>query len=82
MNGRWKAWPFGAEPEATPMQFFLGAICGVCLTVLAVFLADAMTSANAPAGSQTENIVNWDLAGKRLASSLDVIREEMHDLTR
>jgi hypothetical protein len=54
----------------------------VCLTVLAVFLADAMTSANAPAGSQTENIVNWDLAGKRLASSLDVIREEMHDLTR
>jgi len=26
--------------------------------------------------------VNWDLAGKRLASSLDVIREEMHDLTR
>jgi hypothetical protein len=64
------------------MRFFFGAVCGVFLTVLAVFLADAFISASTPEGSQTESIVNWDVAGKRLASSLDVIREDARDLTR
>jgi hypothetical protein len=63
------------------MQFFLGAVCGVVLTVLAAFLADALTSTD-PAAGQTERIVNWQVAGQRLASSLDIIREEVHDLTR
>jgi hypothetical protein len=68
-----------AEREVT--RFFFGAVCGVLLTVLAVFFADALISANAPAASQAENIVNWDVAGKRLASSLDVTREDVRDLS-
>jgi hypothetical protein len=64
------------------MQFFLGTVCGVLLTVFAVFFADAVISVTAPAGSQAENIVNWDVAGKRIASSIDVIREDVRHLTR
>jgi hypothetical protein len=64
------------------MRFFLGAVCGVLITVLAVFFADALTATNDPAGNPPERIVNWDLAGKRLAASLDALREEVHDLTR
>jgi hypothetical protein len=52
------------------------------LTVFAVFFADAVVSATAPAGTQAENIVNWDVAGKRVASSIDVIREDVRHLTR
>jgi hypothetical protein len=68
-------WRVKAEREATSMQFFLGVVYGVLLTVFAVFFADAVVSATAPAGTQAENIVNWDVAGKRVASSIDVIRE-------
>jgi hypothetical protein len=63
------------------MQFFLGVVCGVFITIFAVFLADAVTTASSTAGSQAENNVNWDVAGKRLASSLDVIREDVRDLS-
>ena len=63
------------------MQFFLGAICGVLLTVLATFVADTLTTANEQAGAP-QTIVNWDLAGERVAASLDSIREKVHELTR
>ena len=64
------------------MQFFFGAVCGVFLTTLAVFLSDAVITTTAPAGTQAESIVNWDVAGKRVANSIDVIREDMRHLTR
>jgi hypothetical protein len=61
------------------MQFFFGAVCGVFLTTLAVFLADAVITTTAPAGTQPES---WHVAGKRVANSIDVIREDMRHLTR
>jgi hypothetical protein len=64
------------------MQFFLGAVCGVFLTILAAFVADAVVTTTAPQGVQPESIVNWDVAGKRVANSVDVIREDMRHLTR
>ena len=64
------------------MHFFLGTICGVLLTVLAAFLADSVTTANEPPGIESQRIVNWDLAGARVAASVDTIREQVHDLTR
>jgi hypothetical protein len=50
-------------------------ITGVLLTVLAVFIADTTATAENP------KIVNWDLAGERVSKSLDVIREEIHELS-
>jgi hypothetical protein len=64
------------------MQFFLGVVYGVLLTVFAVFFADAVVTTTAPAGTQAESIVNWDVAGKRVANSIDDIREDMRHLTR
>jgi hypothetical protein len=46
----------------------------VLLTVLAAFIADTTATEN-------PKIVNWDLAGERASKSLDVIREEIHELT-
>ena len=63
------------------MQFFLGAICGVLLTVLATFIADTFTTANEQAGSP-QTIVNRDLADERVSASLESIREEVHEFTR
>jgi hypothetical protein len=53
----------------------------VLLTVLATFIADTLTTANEQAGAP-QTIVNWDLAGERVAASLDSIREKVHELTR
>ena len=64
------------------MQFLLGVVYGVLLTVFAVFFADAVVTTTAPEGTQAESIVNWDVAGKRVANSIDVIREDMRHLTR
>jgi len=60
------------------MQFFFGAVCGVFLTILQCY---AVVTTTAPAGTQAESIVNWDIAG-RVANSIDVIREDMRHLTR
>jgi hypothetical protein len=63
------------------MRFFLGAVCGVILTVLAAFIADSLRATDNPTNTQSR-LVNWDVAGARVSSSLDAIREEVHDLTR
>ncbi|MGD0533797.1 MAG: hypothetical protein ABSA62_16465 [Methyloceanibacter sp.] len=57
------------------MHFFFGVLTGVLLAVLAAFIADTTATAENP------KIVNWDLAGERVSKSLDVIREEIHELT-
>ena len=57
------------------MRFFSGVITGVVLAVLAAFIADTSATAENP------KIVNWDVAGERMSKSLDVIREEIHQLT-
>jgi hypothetical protein len=62
------------------MHFLLGAICGVLLTVLAVFFVDALTTAIEPDGAQSQRIVNWDVAGARLVASAEIIREGANEL--
>jgi hypothetical protein len=62
------------------MPFFLGAISGVLITVLAVFLVDALTATIEPAGVQSQRIVNWDVASARLEASTETIREGVQEL--
>jgi hypothetical protein len=57
------------------MRFFSGVVTGVLLAVIAAFIADSSATA------ESAKIVNWDLAGQRVSKSLDVIREELHQLT-
>jgi hypothetical protein len=64
------------------MRFFLGAICGVLLTVIAAFIADSLATADEPPGTHPQRIVNWDVAGERLNRSIETIRETLHQLTR
>lgn len=52
----------------------------VVLTVLAVFIADAVTTANEQAGATSQRIVNWDVATARLNESTQAIREGADDL--
>lgn len=60
------------------MRFFLGAIFGILITRVAAFVVDSIRAGDDP----TARLVNWDVAGARVASSLDAIREEVHDFTR
>ena len=71
------------------MPFLLGAISGVLLTVLAVFAADAVTTAADPSKDPQQRIVNWDVAAARLSETTQAIREGdddlrqgVHELTR
>ena len=57
------------------MRFFSGVITGGILAVLAAFIADTSATVENP------KIVNWDAAGERVSKSLDVVREEIHQLT-
>ena len=57
------------------MRFFSGVVTGVLLTVIAAFLAHSSATA------ESAKIVNWSLAGETVSKSLDVIREELHQLT-
>ena len=58
------------------MRFLLGVICGVLL-ILPISL-----TADEPPGTQSQRIVNWDVAAARLNRSIEKIREEVHELTR
>ena len=62
------------------MPFFLGAISGILITILTVFFVDALTATTEPAGVQSQRIVNWDVAGARLAESTEIIREGANQL--
>jgi hypothetical protein len=66
-----------------------GLITGVLLTVFVVFLVDNLTVANAPAGTEPQKIVNWDVATKKLHSSIATVqqgvrevRNDVHEATR
>ena len=45
------------------------------LTVLVVFLADNLAVATAPAGTEPQKIVNWDVAVQKLRSSITAVQE-------
>ena len=62
------------------MRFLTGIIFGVLLTVAAAFFVDQNTLASGTEPHVT--IVNWDVAAERLASSLDVVREQVSNLSQ
>ena len=71
------------------MPYLAGVLTGVLLTVLGVFLVDNVSVADAPTGTQPLKIVNWDVAGEKLRSSVTsleegvrAVRENVHEATR
>jgi hypothetical protein len=71
------------------MPYLVGVLTGVLLTVLVVFLVDNLTVANAPAGTDQQKIVNWDVATEKLRSSITTVQEgvrevrkDVHEATR
>lgn len=71
------------------MPYLAGVITGVLLTVLVVFLVDNLAVANAPAGTEPQKIVNWDVATEKLHSSIATVQEgvrevrkDVHEATR
>jgi hypothetical protein len=71
------------------VPYLAGVPTGVLLTVLVVFLVDNLTVANAPAGTEPQKIVNWDVATQKLRSSITTVQEgvrevrkDVHEATR
>ena len=71
------------------MPYLAGVVTGALLTVLVVFLVDNLSVVNAPAGTEPQKIVNWDVAAQKLRSSITVMKEEasevrqdVHEVTR
>ena len=71
------------------MPYLAGLLTGVLLTVLVAFLMDNLAVVNAPAGSEPQKIVNWDVAAQKLRSSITVmkenvreVRQDVHEATR
>jgi hypothetical protein len=62
------------------MPYLMGVLTGVLLTVLVVFLVDNLTVANAPAGTEPQKIVNWDVAAQKLRSSITIMKEEVREV--
>ena len=61
------------------MPYLAGVVTGVLLTVLVVFLADNLAVVNAPAGTEPQKIVNWDVAAQKLRSSI-TMKEEAREV--
>jgi hypothetical protein len=62
------------------MPYLAGVITGVLLTVLVVFLVDNFAVVNAPAGTELQKIVNWDVAAQKLHSSITTMKEEAREV--
>ena len=62
------------------MAYLAGVVMGVPLTVLVVFLLDNLAVVNAPAGSEPQKIVNWDVAAQKLRSSITTMKEEAREV--
>jgi hypothetical protein len=48
------------------MRFLLGAIFGVLLLVVVVFIADSLATSESETGAAPRQIVNWDVPADRL----------------
>ena len=46
------------------MRFLLGAIFGVLLLVVVVFMADLLTTSESETDARPRQIVNWDVAAE------------------
>jgi hypothetical protein len=62
------------------MRYLAGVVTGALLTVLVVFLVDNLFVVNAPAGTEPQKIVNWDVAAQKLHSSITVMKEEAREV--
>ena len=62
------------------MPYLAGVLTGALLTVFVVFLVDNLAVVNAPAGSEPQKIVNWDVAAQKLHSSITTMKEEAHEV--
>jgi hypothetical protein len=59
------------------MPYLAGVLTGVLLTVL---VADNLSVANAPSGTEPQKIVNWDVAAQKLRSSITAVQEEAREV--
>jgi hypothetical protein len=50
------------------------------LACLVVFLVDNFAVVNAPAGTEPQKIVNWDVAAQKLHSSITTMKEEAREV--
>jgi hypothetical protein len=62
------------------MPYLAGLLTGAVLIVLVVFLVDNFAVVNAPAGTEPQQIVNWDLAAQKLRSSVTTMKEEVREV--
>jgi len=62
------------------MPYLAGILTGVLLTVLIVFLVDNLAVVHAPAGTEPQKIVNWDVAAQKLRSSITTMKEEVREV--
>jgi hypothetical protein len=64
------------------MPYLAGVLTGAILPVLIVFLVDNLAVVNAPAGTEPQRIVNWDVAAQKLRSSVTSVQEEVREVRR
>jgi len=62
------------------MPYLAGVLTGALLTVFVGFLVDNLAVVNAPAGSEPQKIVNWDVAAQKLHSSITTMKEEVREV--
>jgi hypothetical protein len=62
------------------MPYLAGVVTGALLTVLVVFLVDNLSVVNAPADTDPQKIVNWDVAAQKLHSSITVMKQEAREV--
>jgi hypothetical protein len=58
------------------MNFLLGIILGIVLTVGTAFIADSFATASVTTDATPRQIVNWNVAKERLHDSTAAIRVE------
>ena len=64
------------------MPYLAGVLTGLLLTVLVVFLVDNFAVVNAPTGTEPQKIVNWDVAARKLRSSIATVQEEAREVRK
>ena len=62
------------------MPYLAGVLTGALLTVFVVFLVDNLAVVNAPASTEPQKIVNWDVAAQKLHSSITTMKEEVREV--
>jgi hypothetical protein len=64
------------------MPYVAGVLTGVLLTIPTVFVIDHVKAEGETSASESQKIVNWDVAAQRRSASLGTLKEEVHEATR